>query len=154
MPQLLPFKPRNQYPHFRPMPVIQNNAKRLPKRLCENALFSKISELFTTLTKLVMYMPAGYATLWQYCSSSRFNSPLLKNTFCFHTVSEGAAVDEYVVSYAFLRLAIPIKPSRPEPKSQTAAGSGTTATSTFPAEMFVILNLMSAPLPISAGNGI
>jgi hypothetical protein len=34
-----------------------------------------------------MYMPAGYATLWQYCSSSRFNSPLLKNTFCFHTAS-------------------------------------------------------------------
>ena len=60
---------------------------RLGSRLCKNSPFSKIAKIFTTLTKLVMYMPAGYATLWQYCSSSRFNSPLLKNTFCFHTAS-------------------------------------------------------------------
>ena len=31
-----------------------------------------------------MYMPAGYATPWPYRFSSRFNSPLLKITFCFH----------------------------------------------------------------------
>jgi len=41
---------------------------------------------------------------------------------------EVAAVDFYVViaGYAFLRLAIPTSPSNPEPKSQAAAGTGTT----------------------------
>jgi len=32
-----------------------------------------------------MYMPAAYGTPWQYCSYSRFNTPLLIITFCFHT---------------------------------------------------------------------
>ena len=39
-----------------------------------------------------------------------------------------AAVDRFVTGYAPLRLAMPIKPSRPEPKSQIAAGSGTAPT--------------------------
>ena len=45
------------------------------------------------------------------------------------TAPEGAAFDLLVFSYAFFLLAIPIKPSRPEPKSQTAAGIGTEFTS-------------------------
>ena len=60
---------------------------RVWPRLCKNALFSKIAELFTTLTKVVMYMPAAYGTPWQYYSNSRFNTPLLKITFCFYTAS-------------------------------------------------------------------
>ena len=41
------------------------------------------------------------------------------------TAPEGAgSVDRVVTVYAFLRLATPIKPKRPEPKSQTAAGTG------------------------------
>jgi hypothetical protein len=35
------------------------------------------------------------------------------------------AVDENVAGYAFLRRAIPIRPNKPEPKSHTAAGTGT-----------------------------
>lgn len=38
------------------------------------------------------------------------------------------SLDMVVTIYAFLRLAIPIKPRRPEPKSQTAAGTGTAST--------------------------
>lgn len=49
---------------------------------------------------------------------------------------EGAAVFETLVTvillaflvYAFLRLAIPTRPSRPEPNNQAAAGTGTTPT--------------------------
>ena len=41
------------------------------------------------------------------------------------TTPEGVAVDRVVSGYAFLRLAIPTSPSRPEPNSQTAAGTGT-----------------------------
>jgi hypothetical protein len=52
---------------------------------------------------------------------------------------KGAAVGTIVTSYAFLRLAIPTKPSSPEPKSHTAPGKGT-AVGTNP--------LMSAILPI------
>ena len=54
-------------------------------RLCKNALFSRIAKLFTTLTKVAMYIPAPYGTPWQYCSYSRFNTPLSEITFCFHT---------------------------------------------------------------------
>ena len=32
-----------------------------------------------------MYIPAPYGTPWQYCSYSRFNTPLSEITFCFHT---------------------------------------------------------------------
>jgi hypothetical protein len=39
---------------------------------------------------------------------------------------KAAAVDVSVTGYAFLRLDIPISPSRPEPNNQTAAGTGTT----------------------------
>jgi hypothetical protein len=41
------------------------------------------------------------------------------------TASEEAAFDYLLSSYAFLLLAMPIKPIRPEPKSQAAAGIGT-----------------------------
>ena len=41
------------------------------------------------------------------------------------TTPEGAAFDYLLSSYAFFRLATPIKPIRPEPNSQTAAGTGT-----------------------------
>jgi len=68
-----------------PIPIVLK--VRLWPRLRKNSPFSKIAKIFTTLTKIVMYMLAGYATPWQYCSSSRFNSPLLKITFCFHTAS-------------------------------------------------------------------
>ncbi len=40
---------------------------------------------------------------------------------------KAAAVDSVVTDYAFLRLAIPINPRRPEPNSHTAAGTGTAA---------------------------
>ena len=40
------------------------------------------------------------------------------------------AADKNVAGYAFLRLAMPTRPSRPEPKSQTAAGIGTADTPT------------------------
>ena len=36
-----------------------------------------------------------------------------------------AAAGDDVTGYDFLRLAMPISPSRPEPKSQTDAGMGT-----------------------------
>ena len=43
------------------------------------------------------------------------------------TATEAAvSVDTVLQDYAFLRLAIPIRPRSPEPKSQTAAGTGTT----------------------------
>ena len=35
---------------------------------------------------IAVYMPAAYGAAWQYCSYSRINLPLLKITFCFHTV--------------------------------------------------------------------
>ena len=41
------------------------------------------------------------------------------------TAPEGVACDYLLYNYAFFRLATPIKPIRPEPKSQTAAGTGT-----------------------------
>ncbi len=41
------------------------------------------------------------------------------------TAPEGAAFDYLINSYAVFRLANPIKPIKPEPKSQTAAGTGT-----------------------------
>ena len=37
-----------------------------------------------------MYMPAAYGTPWQYCSYSRFYTPLLKITFCFYIASAGS----------------------------------------------------------------
>ena len=46
------------------------------------------------------------------------------------TASEEAAFEYILYSYAFFLLAIPIKPIRPEPNSQTAAGIGTTPTET------------------------
>lgn len=54
---------------------------------------------------------------------------LIQPSVRFHTVSEVAipavnGVDDYV---AFLRLATPTSPNRPEPNNQTAAGTGTTA---------------------------
>lgn len=39
--------------------------------------------------------------------------------------TEGAAIDTVVTGYAFVRLAMPTNPSRPEPKSQRAGGMGT-----------------------------
>ena len=39
------------------------------------------------------------------------------------TTPEGVAVDRVVTVYAFLRLAMPTRPSRPEPKSHAAAGT-------------------------------
>jgi hypothetical protein len=41
-----------------------------------------------------------------------------------------ASVGSIVIVYAFLRLAMPTNPSRPEPNSQAAVGTGTTQTST------------------------
>ena len=41
------------------------------------------------------------------------------------TAPEGAATDYFVPVHDFFRLATPIKPIRPEPNSQTAAGIGT-----------------------------
>jgi hypothetical protein len=40
-----------------------------------------------------------------------------------------AAINKNVASYAFLCLAIPIRPSKPEPNSHIAAGTGTALTS-------------------------
>jgi len=78
-------------------------------RLCKNSPFSEITKIFTTSTKIVMYMTAGYATPWQYCSSNRFNSPLLKITFCFHTASaeHGSTVITIKVMMAIQRMATP-----------------------------------------------
>ena len=42
------------------------------------------------------------------------------------TASEEAAIDHLLYNYDFLRLATPIKPIRPEPNNQTAAGRGIT----------------------------
>ena len=39
---------------------------------------------------------------------------------------KAAAFDTIETVYAFLRRAIPISPSKPEPNNQTAAGTGTT----------------------------
>ena len=41
------------------------------------------------------------------------------------TAPEGAVFDYLLYSYAVLRLTTPTRPIRPEPKSQTAAGTGT-----------------------------
>ena len=40
------------------------------------------------------------------------------------TTPEGAAFDYLLYSYAFFRLATPIKPIRPEPNNHVAAGTG------------------------------
>ena len=44
------------------------------------------------------------------------------------TTPEGAAYDYLLYNYYFFRLATPIKPIRPEPNNQTAAGTGTELT--------------------------
>ena len=44
------------------------------------------------------------------------------------TTLEGVAIDRVVNVYAFLRLAIPTNPSRPELNSHAAAGMGTADT--------------------------
>mgnify|MGYP001822856509 CR=1 FL=1 len=43
------------------------------------------------------------------------------------TAPEEAAIDYLLYSYDLFLLAIPIKPIRPEPNSQTAGGTGTVA---------------------------
>ena len=46
------------------------------------------------------------------------------------TAPEGAAYDDLLIRcYAFFRLATPIRPIRPEPNNQAAAGTGTAETS-------------------------
>jgi hypothetical protein len=54
---------------------------------------------------------------------------------------ERATNDKHLFGEDFFLLAIPIKPIRPEPKSQTAAGIGIT-------EMFVTTMLFSLPISI------
>ena len=41
------------------------------------------------------------------------------------TAPEGATIDYLLCIYAFLRLATPTKPKRPDPNSHNAAGTGT-----------------------------
>jgi hypothetical protein len=48
------------------------------------------------------------------------------------TASEEAAIEYLLYSYTFFLLATPIKPIRPEPNSQTAAGTGIGLTVTLP----------------------
>ena len=64
------------------------------------------------------------------------NFPLVENFGFLHdirrqpiTAPEGAVIDTLTSAYAFLRLDIPISPSRPEPKSQMAGGIGTAVVS-------------------------
>jgi len=53
--------------------------------------------------------------------------------------------------YAFFRLANPIKPKRPVPKSQTAGGAGITAVKKGPLSK---VNTLAKPTTGSCGNGL
>ena len=72
------------------------------------------------------------------CSSDRSRLASCTHTFgqntTFSTMRNGGpkaavTVDKVVADYAFLRLAKPINPIKPDPNSHRAAGTGTVATS-------------------------
>lgn len=63
-----------------------------------------------------------------------WDEPVSKMTPAFlqakKTAAEAAVITEWISDYAALRLATATRPSRPEPNSQTAAGTGIICTST------------------------
>jgi hypothetical protein len=81
-------------------------------------------------------------------NGKRVLSASFRHSAQMRTASLGAvAVDMNVAGYAFLRLAIPIRPSSPEPNSQTAAGTGTTVpVSAVPVNAALLKSTVKPPL--------